>query len=471
MSDFWDRLSKASDIGTETIGGLIKYQTAKSALEAQRQANAFNQQMALGNYNLEQVKIQGEALKTDLLEQGKSIVEMSKALAETPALAKDEAFMALLDRAYGSYNNSKEMYFGNLGIAMPPTTRALDIARHVRSLPDTVGKKWVDGTTEKLVRSKYPDADMEAVKAAWLGLQSMDKDKGDGIVSSTLTNIFGEFEGVPATSDESSAYFEDSPDLDNAAIRNALDILIGAPLTDKGKAEREKEILEESSGAPAVKETTPSADATDSSLLEDALNLLVPSASAAEFRSGSEKGRTTRQRKTIPLEPIEAMGGLMGGMGLMGLGLMGADNYLARQAEADRMKDYGETSQLIPQSAIEELRGMDFGGTGGMLTFGDSVSISPKAKQFLEDLMLYVSEYGEEQGKRYMTRELSKLSEKDQEQVLNAIEGKNERNWGGDFLDTLKYMATGNPYNSDGTRRHYGPELNYPWSHWFKDSE
>ena len=52
MSDFWDRLSKASDIGTETIGGLIKYQTAKSALEAQRQANAFNQQMALGNYNL-----------------------------------------------------------------------------------------------------------------------------------------------------------------------------------------------------------------------------------------------------------------------------------------------------------------------------------------------------------------------------------------------------------------------------------
>ena len=419
MSDFWDRLSKASDIGTETLEQITKYQAGKDALEMRRQANAFNQQMALGNYNLEQVKIQGEALKTDLLEQGKSIVEMSKALAETPALANDQAFMTLLDRAYGNYNNSKEMYFGNLGIAMPAATRALDIARHVRSLPDTIGKKWVDGTTEKLVRSKYPDADMEAVKAAWLGLQSMDKD---------VSKAEKDSEGFPSTGKEQISELLGLPaDLGAAIVNAPASVIEGIQEWYTGKdADPLYQITDPFGGRQFFKdllgvEGTEYKGPRSSDVLGMLSNAISSDAEAAEFRSGSEKGRTTRQRKTIPLEPDEAMGGLMGGMGLMGLGLMGADNYLARQAEADRMKDYGETSQLIPQSAIEELRGMDFVGTGGMLTFGDSVSISPKAKQFLEDLMLYVSEYGEEQGKRYMTRELSKLSEKDQEQVLEIL--------------------------------------------------
>ena len=31
-------------------------------------------------------------------------------------------------------------------------------------------------------------------------------------------------------------------------------------------------------------------------------------------------------------------------------------------------------------------------------------------------------------------------------------------------LGNLKYMFTGNPYDEWGNRRHYGPDLPYPWA-------
>ena len=88
------------------------------------------------------------------------------------------------------------------------------------------------------------------------------------------------------------------------------------------------------------------------------------------------------------------------------------------------MKDYGETSQLLSPESIAELQSMNkgLGGTGGMLTFSQGMSLSTEAKTFLENLATVTEQFGEERVRAYMTRELAKLSEADQEAVLNAIE-------------------------------------------------
>jgi len=87
-----------------------------------------------------------------------------------------------------------------------------------------------------------------------------------------------------------------------------------------------------------------------------------------------------------------------------------------------------ETSQLLPRSVIDALRQEDkksIGtGTGGMLSFADDIKLSRKAMEFIRNLAVYENEYGQEQGRKYVSKEFAKLSEKEQAEVVEYLESQ-----------------------------------------------
>ena len=92
----------------------------------------------------------------------------------------------------------------------------------------------------------------------------------------------------------------------------------------------------------------------------------------------------------------------------------------------------GATSDLIPNSAVQELQSLDqksIGtGTGGMLSFAQDLKVSNKVIEFLKELAMYEAEYGEAQARRYVSKEFSKLSEKEQAEVVEILELQKMRN-------------------------------------------
>ena len=90
----------------------------------------------------------------------------------------------------------------------------------------------------------------------------------------------------------------------------------------------------------------------------------------------------------------------------------------------------GETSQLIPLSAVEELRDLDkqFGtGTGGLMSLADTIeesqepTISQKVKEFFDEYILYIQEYGQRQADQYMSRQFAELSYPEQQEVKEIL--------------------------------------------------
>jgi len=85
-------------------------------------------------------------------------------------------------------------------------------------------------------------------------------------------------------------------------------------------------------------------------------------------------------------------------------------------------------SQLLPRSVIDALNQEDkksIGtGTGGMLSFADDIKLSRKAMEFIRNLAVYENEYGQEQGRKYVSKEFAKLSEKEQAEVVEYLESQ-----------------------------------------------
>jgi hypothetical protein len=121
------------------------------------------------------------------------------------------------------------------------------------------------------------------------------------------------------------------------------------------------------------------------------------------------------------------MGGLagLGSVGL-GMGIAGGFQNFGEQMFGEASTPTGETSQLIPNSAVQELQSLDqksIGtGTGGMLSFAEELKLSNKVIKFLKELSMYEAEYGEAQARRYVSKEFAKLSEKEQAEVVEILE-------------------------------------------------
>lgn len=421
ISDIAGRISRAADVGTETIEGLLKLRALSEASDLQKATLLQAGMKAEQDKALKVLEFQLNAAQKDMEIQGTALANFQKLYENNPDALSSPEYKKAESALLKNLSDSRKRYFTIAGTAdlLPIGMSSLEMVQAVRGSMDEGDRKWTSNAFEIAEKLGFKVENPEEFEQLWKFAdyaEGLEKKKGGESIASALTNALGEFEGAPVTSDESSAYFGDSPDLDKATLRNFLDTLTGAPLTDKGKAERAKEILEESLGAPAVKETTTtpkkettatpksaevlqnlqlleemknkgifgesSADATDISLFEDALNLLVPSANAADFKNFGQEmfGQTSTPT--------------------------------------------GETSQLLSPESIAELRSMNrgFGGTGGVLSFAEGLRLSPKAEEFLRNLSVVSQELGEERARAYMTRELVKLSEADQEAVLNAIE-------------------------------------------------
>lgn len=439
MSKIADRLTKFNEGFLPLLAVREKSKSAEAANALAAAQFGYTQEQDARTMLLDTVKLQAEALKSDLSNQQEIIKQFSTALSENDELLEDEAFMRMYATAQESYNKSKQGYYTLLKIPMPPTQRALDIARHIRSLIEPIGRRWSDGTTPDIIKKTYPDADMETIKLIWQGLDSVDpvlgkKDKSSALPIEILDSLNFNPRGMRSGSSAPTPEQEEQPT--EPASSGAFN-----PRGMLGKS---------------------SNDTADLSVLGNFLNLLVSPAQASGIPDDFDELRSNEYNQLVPTD---------------GSGIGIPDNFrdLRRDKYGNLVETFptGETSQLLSPEVISELQSMNkrYSGTGGVLSFAEGLRLSPKAEEFLANLMAVSQQYGGERARTYMTRELVKLSVADQEAVLNALEEQNENNWGGDFLDTLKYMATGNPYNSDGTRRHYGPELNYPWSHWFKDSE
>jgi hypothetical protein len=173
---------------------------------------------------------------------------------------------------------------------------------------------------------------------------------------------------------------------------------------------------------------------------------LVPSAGAADFRTNKEeltkdvgiRNALSNARSNLPINPLapramlettgdKIMGGLagLGSVGL-GMGIAGGFQNFGEQMFGEASTPTGETSQLIPNSAVQELQSLDqksIGtGTGGMLSFAEELKLSNKVIKFLKELSMYEAEYGEAQARRYVSKEFAKLSEKEQAEVVEILE-------------------------------------------------
>jgi hypothetical protein len=108
------------------------------------------------------------------------------------------------------------------------------------------------------------------------------------------------------------------------------------------------------------------------------------------------------------------------------MGIAGGFQNFGEQMFGEASTPTGETSQLIPNSAVQELQSLDqksIGtGTGGMLSFAEELKLSNKVIKFLKELSMYEAEYGEAQARRYVSKEFAKLSEKEQAEVVEILE-------------------------------------------------
>jgi hypothetical protein len=142
----------------------------------------------------------------------------------------------------------------------------------------------------------------------------------------------------------------------------------------------------------------------------------------------------------------------------------------------------GETSQLIPNSAVQELQSLDqksIGtGTGGMLSFNrEDILGMPKTvdqvEQFLRQYQTYLAEFGEDQAEELLEAQFQTLDPLAQEEILKILSpdetpietptSQIPARFLRDLSDTFKYMITGNPYEEgmfgSQKRRHYGPKF------------
>ena len=59
-----------------------------------------------------------------------------------------------------------------------------------------------------------------------------------------------------------------------------------------------------------------------------------------------------------------------------------------------------------------------------MLSFADDIKLSRKSIEFIKNLAMYEKEYGEAQGRKYVSKEFAKLSEKERAEVVEYLESQ-----------------------------------------------
>tara|TARA_R110002012_G_scaffold296494_1_gene493846 strand:- start:917 stop:2182 length:1266 start_codon:yes stop_codon:yes gene_type:complete len=405
----------ASALLEQGLGDILSLQTEREKI---RSAGLLGQQ-----------KITSEALGT----QYKAAQQFYNTLMASDDKSSDE-FKVFADRAWSNLKEIENTYNKFHGISNLPQVSAMQIFQHeISFLPEGM-TSWNDSLLEAMKRKpSYADVPEDV----WQGLEVIWKASQPKAKESDK-KAAGNFLGA-----ENITPFLPNPE------GTTLDELIPS-------AEDVKKFEEEGT------------------LIERLGEFLIPSADAADFRSGSDKGRVLpKERIRLEDEHLQAIGmAPLIPLGLLAMahqqkkprneisGMSGTDQistgmdyYFNPNAPLEDERNlrsastYGaqarsgsfpirdderypysfpETSQLIPNSAVQELQSLDqksIGtGTGGILSFAEGLKVSNKVIEFLKELAMYEDEYGEAQARKYVSKEFAKLSEKEQEEVVEILE-------------------------------------------------
>lgn len=363
-----NRIYRGTLAAEEGITGLLK-------LREQSRANDLDAQ----KFNLLLAQAQSESdmasrkLTADMLTSTfKETSDQYKTLLGSD-IVTDPAMKPLLDSAFREYRNAKKARDSFFGIETSPEMTALELVQHeLASLKgenaDPSMLRWTPKMRE-LLQNKYPDLDSNVLDGAEIIWKSMHSKLGKK-----------DSEGMPTTGAEQLSEVLGLPADLGAAIVNAPGALLEAG----------QEWFTGKDAKPLYRITDPFGGRA---FFKDLFG--VEGATYGGPRSSQIPGM-----------------------------LAGA---ISSDVQAADMPT-GETSQLLPKSAIDALRQEDkksIGtGTGGMLSFADDIKLSRKAMEFIRNLAVYENEYGQEQGRKYVSKEFAKLSEKEQAEVVEYLESQ-----------------------------------------------
>jgi hypothetical protein len=434
------------------------------ALEAANQLKAA--QLALDE-NKETRTKQQDALKlfaTASNDEYKQILQLAE---DNKELLTDKAYIAERDKAFENKRLYRNMLFESNNIQLPVETDLFEIAMHeIDALPEEF-KSWSSGVGENL-KTKYglSDQDIDKIKIIWKGIDPTDPEDVRRMEKQLETYVKSFVDPSEAPTEFPEYTGKEDPGLEYTL---AGDMLLFGPTAILKKLYTKAAPVAKSAIAKAAEKLGVSTRTSAGKSIgrpfrvdplnpvdfnyNDYLNALL----------GSAVGGARSAKIGSALKKTVGYGGLLGGSlafdSLVDASEEIPDNFdELRRNEYDQLVptdgrsnyfgdnfnqivpdrfgnlvdpsytgmsgDVGETSQLLSPETVSQLQSLNsgMGGTGGFLDFAEGLRMSAKAEEFIQNLSIVVEQLGEEQAKRYMARELAKLSEKDQEDVLNALE-------------------------------------------------
>ena len=393
------KLLAASQIMDQGLQGLIGLRQAQAAsdLEAQK----FNLLLAQAQSQSDQAARQMtyDYLTSNFTEASKHYDSLLK--HDSAGTAE---FQPLIDNAFKNLLSAKTARDDFFGYSSPPQTTALTLVEHEMAAlkaenTDPSMMRWTPKMRE-LLEKKYPGLDPKVLDGAGIIWKATQPDATEAQKKAAEESL-----SVLGTGLELGA--------------GQLNTLIGLGLGASGIA-RFPNAEEENAKALEILNMPVSGvgDAIRSSGAKSVLDFLVsPAGASDQIPDDFSNLRTNEFGQLVPTD------GSMSNI---------PDDFrdMRRDQYGNLVETFatGETSQLLPKSAIDALRQEDkksIGtGTGGMLSFADDIKLSRKAMEFIRNLAVYENEYGQEQGRKYVSKEFAKLSEKEQAEVVEYLESQ-----------------------------------------------
>ena len=285
----------------------------------------------------------------------------------------------LLDSAFNNYLNAQKTRNMFFGIKTDPNMTAFELVNHEMMAFPEDKRSWTDATAELITR-KYPNLDPNVLAGVEIIWKASQPKATDAQKKAAL-----EFapDGSIASGDTSLAYgFDYVPE----------EINLGGP-----------------------------------AWLDDALNFLKQSSvkqdvrDAQAHRRWSETSDEKALRMGLPVESTATPSSASFNPG--------GRSSVVDQILSDE-EPTGETSKLIPQSAVDALGNLEdqFGnGTGGLMSLADTIkqgqeqTTSQRVKEFFDEYILYIQEYGQKQADQYMSRAFAELSDPEKQEVTEIL--------------------------------------------------
>tara|TARA_R110002020_G_scaffold208007_3_gene413631 strand:- start:546 stop:1769 length:1224 start_codon:yes stop_codon:yes gene_type:complete len=402
------KLLAASQVMDEGLQGLIGLEQAKAAsdLDAQKFKLLLAQAQSQSDQSARQMTY--DYLTSNFTESSKHYDSLLK--HDSAGTAE---FQPLIDNAFKNLLSAKTARDDFFGYSSPPQTTALTLVEHEMAAlksqnADPSMMRWTPKMRE-LLEKKYPGLDSKVLDGAgiiWKATQPDATESQKKAASSYLprtsgagtiaqgAGILGDFalDALSIVPGAAKMAYTGSTDLSNLYVP-------GSPVQDY--LEKLMNIApkeEKSEGGKSV------------------LDFFVsPAGASDQIPDDFDELRTNEFGQLVPTD------GSMSNI---------TDNFrdIRRDQYGNLVETFatGETSQLLPKSAIDSLRQEDKksigSGTGGMLSFADDIKLSRKAIEFIKNLAVYENEYGQEQGRKYVSKEFAKLSEKEQAEVVEYLE-------------------------------------------------